>query len=87
MAQPLGGVQPRASLPMIARSVYAREGARGFYRGLGPTFLRAFPANASAFFVYEATLRLLGAEKVRARCLPESAANGDCRRGTRGIRR
>ncbi|KAF7985256.1 hypothetical protein HWV62_6379 [Athelia sp. TMB] len=61
MAQPLAG--PRKSLITIARDVYRVDGARGFFRGLGPTFLRAFPANASAFFVYEGTLRLLGAEK------------------------
>ena len=62
MAQPLDG--PRKSLLAVARGVYQVDGARGFFRGLGPTFLRAFPANASAFFVYEGTLRLLGAEKV-----------------------
>lgn len=64
MAQPLSGT--RGSLLSIAQGTFAREGAKGFYRGIGPTFLRAFPANASAFFVYEATMRLLGAEKVRA---------------------
>lgn len=62
MAQPLDGT-PR-SLLSIARGIHAGEGFKGFYRGLGPTFLRAFPSNASAFFVYEATMRLLGAEKV-----------------------
>lgn len=64
MAQPLDGA--RASLLSTARGAFALDGVKGFYRGLGPTFLRAFPANASAFFVYEATMRLLGAEKVCA---------------------
>lgn len=41
-----------------------REGAAGFFRGLGPCFLRAFPVNASALFVYEGTMRILGAEQV-----------------------
>lgn len=36
----------------------------GFFRGLGPSYLRAFPVNASAFFVYEGLMRVMGAEKV-----------------------
>jgi solute carrier family 25 carnitine/acylcarnitine transporter 20/29 len=55
----------RPSFASVARSSYAEDGFRGFFRGLGPTFLRAFPVNASAFFVFEAILRLAGAEKVR----------------------
>lgn len=47
-----------------ARQILAREGASGFFRGLGPCFLRAFPVNASALFVYEGTMRILGAEQV-----------------------
>ena len=30
-----------------------QHGVRGFYRGLAPTLLRAFPVNASTFFFYE----------------------------------
>jgi hypothetical protein len=55
----------RPSFVSIARNIYTLNGFRGFFRGLGPTFLRAFPVNASAFFVFEAILRVLGAEKVR----------------------
>ncbi|KAI8378059.1 mitochondrial carrier domain-containing protein [Radiomyces spectabilis] len=32
----------------VARFVYQTEGLRGFYRGFLPSFLRAFPTNASA---------------------------------------
>jgi solute carrier family 25 carnitine/acylcarnitine transporter 20/29 len=54
----------RPSFPGVAKQIYVRDGLRGFFRGLGPTFLRTFPANASALFVYEETMRILGAEKV-----------------------
>jgi len=52
------------SFVLVARQIYTRDGMRGFFRGLGPCFLRAFPVNASAIFVYEGTMRILGAEKV-----------------------
>lgn len=55
----------RPSFISIARHIYYRDGYSGFFRGLGPCLLRAFPANASAFFVYEGMMRLLGAEKTR----------------------
>jgi hypothetical protein len=55
----------RPSFVSVSCSIYSQDGIRGFFRGLGPTFLRAFPVNASAFFVFEAILRVLGAEKVR----------------------
>ncbi|KAF8530038.1 mitochondrial carrier [Hysterangium stoloniferum] len=48
----------------VARDIYRVNGFRGFYAGLVPTVLRAFPVNASALFVYEGILRLLNAEKV-----------------------
>lgn len=47
------------------RNIYQTAGWRGFYRGLAPSILRAFPSNACAYFVYEGVLRMLGAEKVR----------------------
>lgn len=52
------------SFLLVARHIYTRDGMRGFFRGLGPCFLRAFPVNASAIFVYEGTMRILGAEQV-----------------------
>lgn len=55
------------SFASVIRNIYLQDGIKGFYRGLGPTFLRAFPVNASALFVYEGTMRVLGAEKVSSR--------------------
>jgi solute carrier family 25 carnitine/acylcarnitine transporter 20/29 len=42
----------RSSLE-CARHIYAEAGWRGFWRGMGPTMARAFPANAATFFGYE----------------------------------
>jgi len=36
----------------------------GFYRGLTLSIVRAIPSNACAYFVYEALLQALDAEKV-----------------------
>lgn len=63
----------------VARFVYKTEGLAGFYRGkkkkdycscinhvyIGflPSFLRAFPTNASAVFMFEFVMNLLGKEK------------------------
>jgi solute carrier family 25 carnitine/acylcarnitine transporter 20/29 len=70
MSQPLSSssfyqsTQVRPSFLAIAKRIYTGEGVQGFFRGLTPTLLRAFPVNACAFFVYEGTMRVLGAEKV-----------------------
>ncbi|KXN83847.1 Mitochondrial substrate carrier family protein S [Leucoagaricus sp. SymC.cos] len=55
----------RPSFILAVRRTYSVDGLAGFYRGLTPTILRAFPVNASALFVYEGVMRLLGAEEVR----------------------
>jgi len=55
-----GGITFRST----ARQIYVTEGVRGFYAGLAPSILRAFPVNAAALFVYEGILRTLKAEKV-----------------------
>ncbi|KAF7347897.1 Mitochondrial substrate carrier family protein L [Mycena venus] len=55
----------RPSLISVACQIYSNQGLRGFYRGLAPCFIRAFPSNACAFFVYEGLLRALGAEQTR----------------------
>ncbi|KAJ2894222.1 mitochondrial ornithine carrier protein, partial [Coemansia aciculifera] len=50
-----------AEKPGIAdtiRIVYGRGGIRAFYRGLGITLLRAFPANAAMFMTYEYLSRM-----------------------------
>lgn len=57
--------QPKPSFTRTVRQILAEGGYRGFYRGLGPTLLRAFPVNASALWVYEGLMRLLEAEKTR----------------------
>ncbi|KAJ2459221.1 hypothetical protein GGF42_001598 [Coemansia sp. RSA 2424] len=44
------------------RHVYLTEGLSGFVRGFVPTFIRAFPTNASAIFVWESTVRLIKSE-------------------------
>ncbi|KAJ3366670.1 hypothetical protein GGF32_003314 [Allomyces javanicus] len=38
---------------VVAASYLRDHGARGLWRGLSPTLLRAFPANAATFAVYE----------------------------------
>ncbi|KAF9270145.1 mitochondrial carrier [Marasmius fiardii PR-910] len=64
-ALPPSGRLKVPSFLSVARVIIAQDGVRGFFRGLGPCFLRAFPVNASAMFVYEGLLRVLGAEKTR----------------------
>lgn len=63
MSQRLDAIM-KSSFLTVSRSIYEGEGMRGFFRGLGPTYLRAFPVNASAIFVYERMMRMIGAEKV-----------------------
>ncbi|KAJ2790600.1 mitochondrial ornithine carrier protein, partial [Coemansia helicoidea] len=49
---------PRQTVLGTVRAVYARGGIAAFYRGLGITLLRAFPANAAMFMTYEYFTRL-----------------------------
>ncbi|KAJ2316812.1 hypothetical protein IWW52_003447 [Coemansia sp. RSA 2704] len=42
--------------------VLRTEGVPGFFRGFVPSFIRSFPTNASAIFVWESTVRLLRGE-------------------------
>ena len=57
-------VNARPSFLGIASQIYSHHGILGFFRGLTTCLVRAFPVNACAFFVYEGTMRVLGAEKV-----------------------
>jgi solute carrier family 25 (mitochondrial carnitine/acylcarnitine transporter), member 20/29 len=41
------------------RSIWAKEGIRGFFVGFSPCVVRAFPANAAAFMGFEMAMRLL----------------------------
>lgn len=36
-----------------AKAIALEEGVRGFWKGYTPCLLRAFPANAAGFFMYE----------------------------------
>ncbi|MBA0810987.1 hypothetical protein Gohar_002927, partial [Gossypium harknessii] len=44
----------------VLNSTYRRTGVRGCYAGLGPTIVRAFPANAAAIVTWELAMKLLG---------------------------
>ncbi|GMH30350.1 hypothetical protein Nepgr_032193 [Nepenthes gracilis] len=47
----------------VLHSVYRMAGIRGCYAGLGPTLLRAFPANAAAIATLEFAIKFLGIER------------------------
>ncbi|PVV00934.1 hypothetical protein BB560_004663 [Smittium megazygosporum] len=51
--------QKNASIREIASGIYKSGGIPGFYRGLGVTLLRAFPANATMFLTFEYLSRLV----------------------------
>ncbi|KAJ1723060.1 mitochondrial ornithine carrier protein [Coemansia erecta] len=53
------GTLSRKGVMATARAVYAAGGIPAFYRGLGITLLRAFPANAAMFMTYEYLSRLV----------------------------
>jgi hypothetical protein len=38
------------------RKIYVQQGWRGYFRGIGPCLLRAFPVNAAIFLSYEACM-------------------------------
>lgn len=42
-----------------ARLIYGELGMAGFYRGIGPALIRAFPANAACFAAKESTQKFL----------------------------
>ncbi len=60
---------PRPSFSGTLREIYRAAGMRGFFSGLTPCILRAFPANACAMYAYEGLMRTFGAEKVRRRAV------------------
>ncbi|XP_042028127.1 mitochondrial arginine transporter BAC1-like [Salvia splendens] len=47
----------------ILELIYRRSGIRGCYTGLGPTIVRAFPANASAIVTWELAMKILGIKR------------------------
>ncbi|KAJ8761066.1 hypothetical protein K2173_000745 [Erythroxylum novogranatense] len=44
----------------VLNSIYRRTGLKGCYAGLGPTIVRAFPANAAAIVTWELAMKILG---------------------------
>ncbi|PKI79469.1 hypothetical protein CRG98_000100 [Punica granatum] len=44
----------------VLNSIYRRAGLKGCYAGLGPTIVRAFPANAAAIVTWELAMKALG---------------------------
>lgn len=44
----------------VLNMVYRQAGVRGCYAGLGPTIIRAFPANAAAIVTWEFAMKILG---------------------------
>ncbi|KAI1408468.1 mitochondrial carrier [Hypoxylon sp. FL1857] len=64
MTDPMGGKlndgTPRfRSWWQAAQAVYREGGAKGYWRGFLPCFLRAFPANAMALVAFEGVMRAL----------------------------
>ena len=64
MTDPLGGklndgIRQFPRWKDAARAIWVRDGARGFWRGFVPCFLRAFPANAMALVAFEGVMRAL----------------------------
>lgn len=47
-----GAQQQFKSMRDCFKTTYATEGMMGFWKGLGPTLLRAMPVSAGTFFVY-----------------------------------
>jgi solute carrier family 25 carnitine/acylcarnitine transporter 20/29 len=68
-AIPLDAVKTRvqagaaeASFAAAARAIHREKGFGGFYRGIGPALLRAFPANAACFASKEKTKAFLDSQ-------------------------
>lgn len=41
------------SIGQVVKTLYKTAGPKAFINGIGPTLVRAFPANAATFFAYE----------------------------------
>eukprot|EP00127_Corallochytrium_limacisporum_P002346 Clim_evm2s110 gene=Clim_evmTU2s110 len=53
-----GNVYPNG-MRDVFKEIMAKDGLGGFYRGLTPVMLRAFPANAACFLGYETAIKVL----------------------------
>ncbi|KAI5657128.1 hypothetical protein M9H77_25921 [Catharanthus roseus] len=47
----------------ILSLIYRKSGLRGCYAGLGPTVVRAFPANAAAIVTWELAMKVMGIKR------------------------
>merc|ERR1712004_67851 len=55
--------EQKPSFVGIFREIYNSEGAKGLYRGLGPTLLRTMPATGALFLAYESTKKIFQNDK------------------------
>lgn len=55
-----GQVQKYASMRDCFAQTWRAEGVRGFWKGIGPTLVRAMPVSAGTFAVVELVMRALG---------------------------
>jgi len=55
-----GSNQNFKSMRDCIAQTWAKEGGRGFWKGIGPTLVRAMPVSAGTFAVVEMTMRALG---------------------------
>ena len=51
--------EQRQSMARVAAALYRLKGVRGFYHGWLMTVLKALPANAALFVIYETSTRML----------------------------
>ena len=49
-------LRPKKGMLAQFRTIYVEQGWRGYFRGIGPCLLRAFPVNAAIFLSYEACM-------------------------------
>ncbi|CCF57923.1 hypothetical protein KAFR_0D02750 [Kazachstania africana CBS 2517] len=48
------------SMMKATKTLYRKEGLKGFFKGFTPTLLRASPANGATFLTFEMAMRVLG---------------------------
>ena len=55
-----GGEQRYKNMRDCFKQTWRGEGLRGFWKGIGPTLVRAMPVSAGTFAVVELVMRALG---------------------------
>ncbi|PVV00810.1 hypothetical protein BB560_004795 [Smittium megazygosporum] len=53
------GAPKYPSIPKTISYIFKTEGIPGFFKGFVPSFIRSFPTNACAVFVWDTTMRLM----------------------------